>query len=126
MTAEVEPEVTIPDAPAPEAAPAPATPTRRAGQKGEARTPLPPQTPAPGRQRYAKRLADHERRLALWEERQALDYQREDIAHRRTCEVRQGCPHPAHVRKPRPWREATKRDLRHLMGCVYPGNSPRA
>lgn len=126
MRTEVEPEVTIPAAPEPEAVPEPVTPSRRPGWKVEARTPLRPETPAQELQRYAKRLADHERGLALWEERQASDYQREDIAHRGTCEVRKGCLHPAHVRKPRPWREATKRDLRHLMDCVYPGSSPRA
>jgi len=125
MATEVEPEVdVVPPARVPE--PEVVEPTRRAGWKVEERAPLRPETPAQERQRYPTRLADHEQRLALWEERQALDYQREDIAHRRTCEVRQGCAHPAHVRKPRRWREAAKRDLRHLMGCVYPGNSPRA
>ncbi len=100
-------------------------PPRRTGWRVEERMPIRPETKAQETQRYVARLADHERRLALWEERQASDYRAQDIAHRTTCEVRQGCAHPAHVRKPRPWREATKHDLRHLMTCVYPGGHVR-
>ena len=140
---DAEPDVVEP-ASAPQAeqarAPEPDTP-RRSGWKVIERVPIRPESLAEERARYPVRDADHKRRALTWLERQTPEAQREDIAHRTTCEVQLPCPHPVHDKmraihkllspaaKAKARRALTTKDRLHLLGgacekayCQHPSH----
>jgi hypothetical protein len=87
--------------------------SRPNGELDAQRPPLRPETKVEERAQYPGRLERWEAAKAVADSRKG--HEKEDAAHRTTCEL--GCDHPAHILPRREWPAHTRHDLRHLECC---------